>query len=302
MAGAKAAEALRAEGFDGRLVLVGREPEAPYERPPLSKDYLRGESPREKALVHPASFYADHDVELLTEVSAVALDTSAQRVELDSGPALDFDRVLLATGSIPRRPPIPGADLDGVHVLRTLADADELRAAFARGGPVVLIGAGWIGCEGAAPARQLGLDVTLVDQVDAPLQNVLGAEIGGWFGALHAKHDVRLHLSSGVAQVEGDGAVRAVRLTDGTRIEAQTVVLAVGVSPDVHLALSAGLTVGDGLVVDDHPRTSHPGIFAAGDIASAWHPRYERHIPAEHWSAALNQGTAAGRPELGPPP
>ena len=295
MAGAKAAESLRTEGFEGRIALVGSESEAPYERPPLSKDYLRGESPREKARVHPDGFYDEHDIELITGETAVAMDAGARTVTLDSGRVLDYDRLLLATGSVPRRPPIPGADLPEVHVLRTLADSDRLRDVIAQGGPLVLVGAGWIGCEIAASARQLGAQVTLVDQAQAPLEQVLGPEVGGHFAALHRAHGVELRLGSGVARIEGGAGVERVVLADGTSLEAAAVLLGVGVAPDTRLAELGALRVDDGIVVDEHLRSSAPDVFAAGDVASAMHPRYGRHIRVEHWSVALNQGTAAGR-------
>jgi 3-phenylpropionate/trans-cinnamate dioxygenase ferredoxin reductase subunit len=298
MAGAKAAETLREEGFDGRVIVVARESAPPYERPPLSKDYLRGESPAEKAYVQPPEYWAEHDVELLGGTSAAAIDRTAREVELDDGRRLAYERLLLATGAIPRRPPIPGAELDGVHTLRTLEDSDRLRALASAGGPLVLIGAGWIGCEVAASARQLGAEVTLVDQVQAPLENVLGAEIGGWFGALHRSHGVTLKLGAGVARLEGDGRVERVTLTDGTTIDAAAVLVGVGVAPDTRLAEAAGLEVDDGIVVDERLRTSDEAIFAAGDAASAWHPRYGRRVRVEHWANALNQGPAAARSML----
>jgi 3-phenylpropionate/trans-cinnamate dioxygenase ferredoxin reductase subunit len=293
MAGAKAAETLREEGFDGRVIIVAGESAPPYERPPLSKDYLRGESPAEQAYVQPADYWAEHDVELLGGTVAVAIDRSAREVELGDGRRLGYERLLLATGAIPRRPPIPGAELDGVHTLRTLEDSDRLRALASAGGPLVLIGAGWIGCEVAASARQLGAEVTLVDQVQAPLENVLGAEIGGWFGALHRSHGVTLKLGAGVARLEGDGRVERVTLTDGTTIDAAAAVIGVGVAPDTRLAEAAGLEVENGIVVDERLRTGDEAIFAAGDVAAAWHPRYGRRVRVEHWSNALNQGPAA---------
>jgi 3-phenylpropionate/trans-cinnamate dioxygenase ferredoxin reductase subunit len=294
MAGAKAAEALRTEGFDGRVVLVGREPEAPYERPPLSKDYLRGESPREKARVHAHGFYAEHEIELITGTTAVELDPDAHVVTLDDSRRLSFDRLLLATGSVPRRPPIPGVGLAGIHVFRTLEDADRLREVLRQGKPLVLVGAGWIGCEIAASARQLGAKVTLVDHARTPLEHVLGSEIGSHFAALHRAHGVDLHLGAGVERFEGDRRVERVVLTDGTVVEAADVILGVGVTPDTRLAEATGLSVDNGIVVDDRLRASAPDIFAAGDVASAMHSRYGRHIRVEHWSVALNQGTAAG--------
>jgi 3-phenylpropionate/trans-cinnamate dioxygenase ferredoxin reductase subunit len=301
LAGAKAAETLREEGFEGRVILIGREPQLPYERPPLSKDYLRGESTLAKALVQPAEHWQASGVEVLTGTRVTRIDTAGHRVELaDGGGSLEYDRLLLTTGSVPRRPPIPGIELSGVDTFRTVADADRLRAAFARGGPLVLVGAGWIGCEIAASARTAGVEqVVLVDHAGAPLEHVLGADVGGWFARLHREHGVDLRLESGVERFEGDRLVERVRLTGGTAVEAATVVLGVGITPDTSLAEAAGLEVEDGIAVDELLTTSDPDVFAAGDVASAWHPRYGRRVRVEHWSAALNQGAAAARSMLG---
>ncbi|HEX4689422.1 MAG TPA: FAD-dependent oxidoreductase [Solirubrobacteraceae bacterium] len=299
MAGAKAAESLRAEGYDKRIVLIGEEPEAPYERPPLSKDYLRGESSGEQARVHDAGFYATHDVELICGTRVTSVEPSARAVVLEDGRRLDFDRLLLATGSIPRRPPIPGGDLGGIHVLRTLADADRLKSVLARRGRVVLVGAGWIGCEIAASARQLGVEVTLVDQTATPLERVLGAELGAYFTDLHRRHGVDLRLGAGVAGFDGDRDVERIALADGTTIETQAVVLGVGVAPATQLAAAAGLAIENGILADEWLRTSAAAIFAAGDVANAMHPRYARPVRVEHWAWAMDQGTAAGRLMLG---
>src|SRR5829696_8463198 len=228
MAGAKAAETLREEGFDGRIVLVGGEPEAPYERPPLSKGYLTGASAREDARVHPAGFHEEHDIELITGTAATGLDPAARAVELGDGRRLTYDRLLLATGAEAVRPPLPGSELDGVHVLRTLADADALRADLARGGPLVVIGAGWIGCEVAASARELGVEVTLLEYAATPLHRVLGPELGEFFAGVHREHGVRVVTDSRGEAIEGDTRARAVRLADGRRLDCDTVVLGVG--------------------------------------------------------------------------
>ena len=295
LAGAEAAEAMREHGFDGPIVLVGAEPEPPYERPPLSKGHLRGETPLEAAHVHPAGWYAEHGVELRLGTTATAIDPGARRVALDDGGAVAYDRLLLATGAVPRRPPIPGAgDLAGVHVLRSAADVAGLRAALAAGGPLVVVGGGWIGCEVAASARQMGVDVALVELAPAPLAAVLGERLGRWFADLHRAHGVRLHLGAGVQRIDGAGRAERVTLADGTRLDAAAVLLGVGVAPDTRLAASAGLAVDDGIVCDELLRTSVPDVYAAGDVAAAWHPRYGRHLRVEHWSTALHQGHAAG--------
>ena len=209
LAGAKAAETLRAEGFDGRVVLVGAEAERPYERPPLSKDYLRGEVGREKVYVHDEGFYADHDIELRLGRTAVSLDPSISEVALDDGERLRYDRLLLATGAEPRRLAIPGATLDGVLYLRSVEDSDVLRERLDRGGSVVVIGAGWIGAEVAASARQRGLDVTVIDPLTVPLERVLGTEVGAIYRDIHADHGVRMLLGTGVEAFEGDDSGRA---------------------------------------------------------------------------------------------
>jgi 3-phenylpropionate/trans-cinnamate dioxygenase ferredoxin reductase subunit len=299
LAGAKAAETLREEGFAGRVVLIGDESELPYERPPLSKGYLLGSAAREEALVHPAEFYAEQDIELLTGVAATAVDVVEHRLALADGRLLSYDRLLLATGAVPRRPPIPGIDLDGVHTLRALRDSDALREAFARQGTVVIVGAGWIGCEVAAAARNHGAEVVLIGRAETPLQAVLGSELGAWFGDLHARHGVRLLTGTRVEGFEGDGRVRAVRLAGEDPIACDTVVVGVGVAPDTRLGEAAGLAVDNGIAVDEHLRTSAPDVFAAGDVANAFHRHYGRRVRVEHWANALNQGPVAARSMLG---
>ena len=299
LAGAKAAETLREEGFDGRVVLIGAEPERPYERPPLSKDYLRGESERAKVYVHDEGFYAMQDIELRTSCRVKTIDVRASEVALATGEPLPYDRLLLSVGAEPRRLPVPGADLPGVLYLRTLADSDELRGRLEAGGRVVVIGAGWIGAEAAASARQKGLEVTLVEQADVPLERVLGAEVGAIYRDIHTDHGVRFLGGAGVAGFEGSGRAERVRLADGTAIDCDFVVVGVGVTPRTEVAERSGLTVDNGIVVDELLATSAPGVFAAGDVANARHPFYGTHIRVEHWANALNQGPAAARAMLG---
>jgi 3-phenylpropionate/trans-cinnamate dioxygenase ferredoxin reductase component len=299
MAGAKAAETLREEGFDGSVVLVGSERARPYERPPLSKGYLMGQSPFEEAYVHPEAFYAEQRIELLTGTSATALDLAAHTVELHDGRSLPYDRLLLATGAVPRRLPVAGAELEGVHVLRTSGDSDALRAAFERGGALAVVGAGWIGCEVAAAARSKGLEVALIEVAEQPLEGVLGARLGAFFAHVHRQEGVRLLTGARVEALEGAGRVEAVRLADGTRVECTTVVIGVGVAPDTRLAEAAGLEVDGGVLADERLRTSDPDVFAAGDVANAVRPRYGRRVRVEHWANALEQGPAAARSMLG---
>jgi 3-phenylpropionate/trans-cinnamate dioxygenase ferredoxin reductase component len=298
LAGAKAAETLREEGFDGRVVLLGNEPDRPYERPPLSKDYLRGEAERDVAYVHPAEYYAEKDIELRSGVTADAIDLAASQVVV-AGERLDYAKLLLATGAEPRRLPVPGADLEGVHYLRDFRDSDALRARLDGGGRVAVIGAGWIGAEVAASARQKGLDVTLIEQLDVPLERVLGREVGEVYGAIHRDHGVELLTGTGVEAIEGSGRAERVRLAGGATVDCDFVVVGIGVAPRTALAEQAGLEVGDGIHVDARLQTSHDAVFAAGDVAGAWHPFFERRIRVEHWHNALEQGPAAARSMLG---
>jgi 3-phenylpropionate/trans-cinnamate dioxygenase ferredoxin reductase subunit len=300
LAGAKAAETLRAEGFAGPVVLVAQEPELPYERPPLSKDYLLGKAERDGAHVHPAGWYAEHDVDLRMGARATALDPAANRVTLEDGGQLSYGALLLATGCSPRRLPVPGADLAGVRYLRTLADADRLRTDLADGGRrVVVVGAGWIGMEVAAAARTLGNDVTVVEPQPAPLFGVLGRELGGVFARLHRDHGVDLFTDTRVRELRGESGRVTTVVTDGLALPADLVVVGIGVTPNVGLAEAAGLTVDNGIVTDEALRTSAPGVFAAGDVASASSPLYGRHVRVEHWANALHGGPAAARSMLG---
>jgi 3-phenylpropionate/trans-cinnamate dioxygenase ferredoxin reductase component len=294
LAGAKAAEALREEGFDGRVVLIGAEDEQPYERPPLSKEYLRGETPRAKARVHDPSFYSEHDIELRLGTTVERIDVEAREVVL-SGPGgerVGYDKLLLTTGAEPRRLDTAGE----VLYLRDLHDADVIAERLAAGsGRVAVIGAGWIGSEVAASARQKGLEVALVEMADVPLQRVLGREVGEIYAGIHRDHGVELHTGVGVETVETE----RVTLADGTKIDCDFVVVGVGVKPRVELAEQAGLAVGDGILVSKRLETSAAGVFAAGDVANAYHPFYERKLRVEHWANALNQPATAAQAMLG---
>jgi 3-phenylpropionate/trans-cinnamate dioxygenase ferredoxin reductase subunit len=284
LAGAKAAEAATGTGWD--VVVVGDERHAPYERPPLSKEVLRGE--KESEPVHPEPAY-----DLLTGTAVAALDPLQRRVTLADGKELSYDAAVVATGTSPRRLGLPGAER--VRYLRTVDDARALREAAASATRVAVIGAGWIGSEVAASLRHGGTEVVLVDPMPAPLFRVLGEQVGGVFARLHERHGVALRLGSGVSEVTGEGVV----LADGTVERADLVVAGIGVVPNVSVAEAAGLDVNDGIVTDEFLRTSAPGVWAAGDVASAWHPRYGEHVRVEHWANALNQGTAAGRNATG---
>jgi 3-phenylpropionate/trans-cinnamate dioxygenase ferredoxin reductase subunit len=301
LAGAKAAETLRAEGFDGPVVLVAGEDEVPYERPPLSKGYLLGKADRESPRVHPGDWYAEQDVELRMGVRATNLDPAAHRLTLDDGDELGYAKLLLATGSSPRRLPVPGADLDGVRYLRTLGDSDRLLADLSGGGRrVVVVGAGWIGLEVTAAARHYGNEVTVVEPQPTPLHAVLGPEMGAVFARLHRDHGVDLFTDTVVREFRGAGGrVESVATDAHAGLSADLVVVGIGATPNVDLAAAAGLEVDNGVVTDHALRTSAPDVFAAGDVASSFHPLFGRYVRVEHWANALNGGPAAARSMLG---
>lgn len=296
LAGAKAAETLRDEGFEGRVVLLTDEAERPYERPPLSKGYLLGNDERDVAFVHPESWYGDHDVDLRLEARVVALDPDAHEVEIEGGERVGYDKLLLATGSEPRRLDVPGADLPDVRYLRNLPDSDHLLDVLEEGHRVAIIGGGWIGLEVAAAARTHGADVTLVEVADLPLLGVLGEDVALAFAGLHRDHGVDLRLGTGVQEIVGDnGRVVAIVTSEGDEIMADTVVVGIGIRPRVELAAAAGLAIEDGVAVDAGFRTSAADIYAAGDVAAVEHPLLGTRVRVEHWANALDGGPAAAR-------
>jgi 3-phenylpropionate/trans-cinnamate dioxygenase ferredoxin reductase subunit len=300
LAGAIAAQTLREEGFDGRITLLGEEPHRPYERPPLSKDYLQGKADRDSIFAHPEPWYADHAVELRLGTAVTSLDPTARTVTTATGVQLGYDKLLLTTGSTPRRLSVPGADLDGVRYLRSVDDSERIKAGFAQAHRVAIIGAGWIGLETAAAARNAGLDVTLLERSKLPLLHVLGPEAAAIFANLHRDHGVDLRSQVAVAELTGsNGAVTGVILSDGSRIDADMVLVGVGITPNTQLAAEAGLDVDNGILVDEHLRSSDVNIFAAGDVANAYNPRLDRHIRVEHWANARRQGATAGKAMLG---
>jgi 3-phenylpropionate/trans-cinnamate dioxygenase ferredoxin reductase subunit len=301
LAGAKTAEALRSEGFDGRIVLIGDEPELPYERPPLSKDYLRGESPREQARVHPEGFYAANGIELRTATAVARLDTAAREVEFATGERIGWDRLLLTTGAEPRRLAVSGSELGGIYYLRELPDADRIAASLNTAGRVVVIGGGWIGSEVAASARQKGLEVTIVERGRVPLERVLGSELGRFYAQVHRDQGVQLVTGAALEGFEGAEHVERVRLTGGRVIDTDFVVVGIGVHPRTVLAERAGIAVDNGILVNARLETSTPGVFAAGDVANAFHPFYDRRLRVEHWANALNQPLTAAKAMLGKP-
>ncbi|QQC89160.1 NAD(P)/FAD-dependent oxidoreductase [Streptomyces alfalfae] len=309
LAGAKAAETLRSEGFTGRVILVGDERDRPYERPPLSKGYLLGKEERDSVFVHEPGWYAQADVELHLGQPVVAIDREARSVRLGDGTVIHYDKLLLATGAEPRRLDVPGTDLAGVHHLRRLAHADRLRqvlTALGRdNGHLVIAGAGWIGLEIAAAAREYGAEVTVVEREATPLHAVLGPEVGQMFADLHAEHGVRFHFGASLTEIVGqDGMVLAARTDDGEEHPAHDVLAAIGAAPRTALAEAAGLTLADraeggGIAVDASLRTSDPDIFATGDVAALEHPLFGARLRVEHWANALNGGPAAARAMLG---
>ena len=302
LAGGKAAEALREQGFDGDVVLVGAEGHAPYDRPPLSKDYLQGQTERDAIAVHEPDWYAAHDVELRTSTTVTGIDRDAHQVLLDDGQRLGYDKLLLATGSTPRTPPIPGASLEGVRYLRTVDDSNRLRETIAGGGPIAIVGAGWIGLEVAAAARIAGVQTTVLEAAPQPLLRALGAEMGSVFADLHREHGVDLRLGAQITEITGDGRhVTGVALADGTHVDAAAVLIGIGATPNTKLAEQAGLTVDDGVIVDSALRTGDPDIYAAGDIARAHHPVLGTRIRVEHWNNALSQPATAAAAMLGGP-
>ncbi|MET7652328.1 MULTISPECIES: FAD-dependent oxidoreductase [unclassified Streptomyces] len=310
LAGAKAAETLRAEGFTGRVILICDERDHPYERPPLSKGFLLGKETRESVFVHEPAWYAQNDIELHLGQTVDAIDRTARTVRFgDDGTLVHYDKLLLATGAEPRRLDIPGTDLAGVHHLRRLAHAERLKGVLASlgrdNGHLVIAGAGWIGLEIAAAAREYGAEVTVIEPEPTPLHGVLGPELGSVFADLHREHGVRFHFGARLTEIVGqDGMVLAVRTDDGEEHPAHDVLAAIGAAPRTSLAEAAGLTLADrvhggGVAVDTRLCTSDPDIHAVGDVASFPHGLFDTRLRVEHWANALNGGPAAARAMLG---
>jgi NADPH-dependent 2,4-dienoyl-CoA reductase/sulfur reductase-like enzyme len=289
LGGASAAVRLRERGFGGEVLLIGAEQHLPYERPPLSKALMLGERD-EPDWVQEADYYASHDIGLLT--GTVVTDIDRQRRVVTAGnDEYPYDKLLLATGSSPRRLDTPGADRDGVVTLRTWDDALALRRRLVEGAHIVIVGAGWIGCEVAAAARHHGASVTVVEPLSQPLVRVVGEQVGAAFADLHREHGVDLRLGAGVAGLAGGGHVESVQLSDGSTLPAETVVVGVGAKPNVELAEAVGLDLADqGIAVNAALQSSDPDIYAVGDIAAHDHPSYEGRVRVEHWAAAKDQG------------
>jgi NADPH-dependent 2,4-dienoyl-CoA reductase/sulfur reductase-like enzyme len=302
LAGAKAAETLRAEGFDGDVVLFGSEQERPYERPPLAKGYLLGKETRDSVFVHRADWYAENRVDLRTGVTVAMIDPAARLVTFDGG-TIGYDKLLLAAGAHARRVDIPGTGLGNVFYLRTLPESDALRAAFTPDARVVIVGAGWIGMEAAAAARTAGSSVTIVEPLPGALHRVLGPELGDKFADLHRSHGVTFRFEESAAEFlaagPGSAKVGKVVTTAGAELPADVVVVGIGAVPNDGLAKSAGLDVDNGVLTDSALRTSDPDIFAAGDVANSYLPLLGRHLRVDHWSNALHGGKAAAKSMLG---
>jgi 3-phenylpropionate/trans-cinnamate dioxygenase ferredoxin reductase subunit len=299
LAGGAAAGALRDRGFDGRLVLIGAETHPPYERPPLSKDYLRGETKAGDFQLRPADWYAEHEIDLRLGTRAEALDPAHRVVSLEGGERIGYDRLLLATGGRNRVFRVPGSDLEGVLQLRTIEDADRIKDETAGGARVAVVGAGFIGLEVAASLRSMGAAIEVIEVFGRPLERVLGTDIGAVFERIHRDHGVSFHMSEHVERLEGDGRVRRVITSEGTVVECDVAVIGVGIEPDAGLAADAGLEVDNGILVDEFGATRVPEVFAAGDVANRYHPRLGRRVRVEHFDNALKQGASVARAMLG---
>jgi 3-phenylpropionate/trans-cinnamate dioxygenase ferredoxin reductase component len=292
LAAAKAIEGLRDGGFEDRLVLIGTERHLPYERPPLSKGYLSGDEDLEKAFVHTPSWYDERDIDLRLGTAGTRIDLDAHTLATDDGP-VDYDRLLIATGARPRR--LALADDSGAPVayLRTIEDSQRLQKELQPGRRIVIVGGGWIGLEVAAAARTAGCEVVVLEALDLPLVRILGPEVAEVFRALHVEHGVDLRTNVAVASIDHDRGQAVVGLADGSTATADLLIVGVGVAPNSELAEAAGLATDNGVVVDEHLQASHPDVFAAGDVANAYHPLLQRHVRNEHWDTALQQGRTA---------
>lgn len=303
LAAAKAVEALRDNEFDGHITVFADEEHLPYERPPLSKEYLAGKKSLTDFTVQNSDWYRDNNIDLRLNTRVNSVDVAGHTVALLDGTTVGYDKLLLATGSASRRPPIPGSDVRGVHYLRTYEDAVALNDVLAEGGSLAVVGAGWIGLEVAASARQRGVKVTVVETAKQPLMAALGETVGEVFATLHREHGVDLRLETQVEEItRADGSATGLRTRDGSTLAADAVLVAVGAKPNIELAERAGLSLADGgVLVDASLRTSDPDIYAVGDIAAAEHPLLRTRIRTEHWANALKQPAVAAAGMLGTP-
>jgi 3-phenylpropionate/trans-cinnamate dioxygenase ferredoxin reductase subunit len=299
LTGATAAATLRQDGFDGRIILIGEEPRPPYERPLLSKQYLRGEVPFEKALVRPSGFYDANAIETRFGDAATHVDPAERKVELASGRSVHYDTLLIATGVRNRRPPIPGLDLQNVFDLRSVDDADALRSEIVSGRKAAVIGMGFIGCEVAASLRQQGVEVVCIDPSPTPLFRVVGHHLGQVMSAIHRDHGVEMIFDDRVTRFEGDPRVERVITRRGRSVDCDFAVVGVGVEPVVDFLAASGVEIGNGILVDEYCRTNIEAIYAAGDVANHYHPVFRRRMRVEHWQNAMQQGASAARSMLG---
>lgn len=299
LAGGSAAATLRDEGFDGDITLIGREPQPPYERPPLSKEYLRGEQPFEESLVRPPGYYADNGIEARLGVDARGVDPGAHVVELADGNRVPYDKILIATGSRNRRFPIPGLDLEGIYDLRTVEDCDRIRKEIAPGRRAAVVGMGFIGSEVASSLRQMGVEVVAVEGSKFPLARVLGEEVGRIMERIHRDHGVEMIFEDSVSGFEGTGRVERIVTKGGRRIDCDFAVVGVGVEPVTDIVTDSSVDIDNGIVVDEYCRTNVEGVFAAGDVTNHYHPVFRQRMRVEHWHNALNQGAAAARNMMG---
>jgi 3-phenylpropionate/trans-cinnamate dioxygenase ferredoxin reductase component len=301
LASGNCARWLRESGAEGEILLVGREPDPPYNRPECSKGYLRGEETREEPLFRPSDWWQEQRVELLTRTSVVSLDAGARTAKLSDRQEVSFEKALIATGANVRRLNVPGCELEQIHYLRTLGNADTIRAGVADAESVVLIGGSYIGCEVAASLTLLGKKATIVMQEQATLERGFGKEAGRFFQDLLESHGIEVHGPDGLERFEGDGRVGKVVTTAGLELAADAVVVGAGVTPDVALAKRAGLEIGErgGVLCSSRLETSVPGVFAAGDIAEYYSPLHDEHVRIEHWDVAFNHGKTAALNMLG---
>jgi 3-phenylpropionate/trans-cinnamate dioxygenase ferredoxin reductase subunit len=299
LAGAYCASELRKQGAEGSILLAGREPEPPYERPPLSKEYLRGEASREDAHVNPAGWYEENDVELLTRTNVMAIDPDARTAKLQGGEEVGFGKALLATGANVNILRVEGAELEGIHYLRAFGNSDAIREEAADAGRVVMIGGSYIGCEVAASLRAMGAEVSIVMLEDVALSRTFGEEAGRYFHDKLIDHGIEIFGREELEAFEGDGRVSAVVTKSGRTVEGDAVVVGAGVRPDTMLADRAGLEVDNGIVCDARLESSVPGIFAAGDVCSYDSVVHGQRLRVEHWDVALQQGRHAARAMLG---
>lgn len=299
-AGVSAAATLRTDGYRGRIVLIGDDVAAPYDRPLLSKGYLAGAIGFDKLLLRPEAYWADNNVELRLGVRAVDLDVANRTLTLSDDSRVAADAVILATGGRSRELSVPGAELAGVFGLRTLADSAAIRAAAANAEHAVIVGMGFIGAEVAATLRGMGIEVTVVEPLSVPLERVLGERVGAVVGGLHAEHGVQMIFGDGVVGFDGDGGrVREVATSSGSRLKADMVIVGVGMVPDTALVADTAVELSNGILVDEFARSSVEGIYAAGDVANHFHPLYGRHVRTEHWTHAVDHGAVAARSVLG---